>query len=55
MRESDEEWWRNKRKESSEPLEEEFDVVLGFSKVFKMISESVSQVVHTTNCANWLL
>ena len=42
MRESDEDWWRGRRKESEEPSEEELNQFVGFSQVFKMIVSSVS-------------
>lgn len=42
MRESDEAWWRGRRKEEEEPSQDELNQFLGFSQVFKMIIESVS-------------
>ena len=42
MREVDEVWWREGRKEGGEPSEDELNQFMGFSLVFKMIVESVS-------------
>ena len=42
MRESDEAWWRSRRREEEEPSQDELNQFLGFSQVFKMIVESVS-------------
>ena len=42
MREVDEVWWREGRKEGGEPSEDELNQFTGFSQVFKMIVESVS-------------
>ena len=42
MRESDEVWWRGRRREEGEPSQDELNKFLGFSQIFKMIVESVS-------------
>ena len=52
LRESDEVWWREGRKEDGEPSQEELNQFLGFSQVFKMIVDSVSnpEIRSLTDC-----
>ena len=45
MRELDEVWWREGRKEEGEPSQDELNQFMGFSQVFKMIVESVSSTM----------
>jgi poly(A)-specific ribonuclease len=45
MRETDELWWRRRRKEAEEPSDEELNQFLGFSRVFKIIADSNIPIV----------
>ncbi|CAI8035176.1 Poly(A)-specific ribonuclease PARN [Geodia barretti] len=45
MRETDELWWKRRRKEAEEPSDEELNQCLGFSRVFKIIADSNIPVV----------